>query len=87
MRSKRPPTLEVHCIVRSYDSGASTHPTYVQLGQRHFEKELPSPKRGWEGASGEDHYLIPLDLLRVARVPSILVDAIEEVEVVYKKKK
>ena len=55
-------------------------PPFIELGHRHLEKEATVPVSTTQGT-----YLLPVDLIRMV-VPAELADAIEAVEIVYKKR-
>lgn len=64
---------------------------FLQLGHRHFEKELPESVN--KGSKVSDtlpgFYRLPVDLVRMVVPPTAgaIVDSIEEVLLVYDKKK
>lgn len=60
----------------------STLPSYLEVGQRHFEKEKP-----FVGSDlGRDNIIIlPVDLLALTLPPNFI-EGIESVEMVYRKK-
>ena len=62
----------------------STLPSYIDVGQRHFEKEKPIGL-GDHGAAGVRIYTLPVDLLALT-LPADMVEGIESVEMVYRKK-
>lgn len=81
-RSSKPPVVVIQ-MIRPVNGG-KPFPTYLALGQRHFEKEVPAGEKlgayGHEGVS----YIIPLDMLRVYNISPELIEEVEEVRVVYK---
>lgn len=60
----------------------STLPSFLNVGQRHFEKEKPSGRDSGESGVG---FILPVDLLGLTLTPSLTAD-IESVEMVYRKK-
>lgn len=61
--------------------GMGDYPSFIHLGLRHLQKELPT---GSVGEGGATQFIVPLDLLRMTVSPALLVD-IEEVSVGFKK--
>jgi len=62
----------------------STLPSYLDVGQRHFEKEKPIGF-GEYGVEDRRSFTLPVDLLALT-LPTELVEGIESVEMVYRKK-
>lgn len=75
MRSTSTPTLTIF-KTRNW----AAFPAFVDLAQRHFEKERPNGRE--EGSNRA--FTVPVDLLRMV-LPPRLVDELVEVEIVYGK--
>lgn len=76
-RSTKPSVVTVQMIRPA--NGGKNLPLYLGLGQRHFEKEMPTGVKVEKGVE----YIIPVDLIRLYGVEPELVEEIEEVKVVY----
>lgn len=61
---------------------------FLQLGQRHFEKELPFPVSYTPGVGGCSLYRLPVDFVRMV-MPLLggVTDSIEEILVAYENAK
>lgn len=61
--------------------GVAQFPSFIDLAQRHFEKEMPAGR--FDGVNRI--FTVPVDLLRLV-LPEDLTEDIAEVEIVYGKR-
>lgn len=78
VRSKKPVVIQI----TRFRDGMRLLPNFIELGHRHLQKERPVAIA--EGLTRI--YTVPVDMLRVLKLPEFIINEIEEVQVAYKKR-